>query len=476
MSKYKDLAMNTMILAIGTFGSKILAFFLTRLYSTHMSADILGNKELIETTANFLIPVFTFAVSESVIRYGLDKDFDNKQVFSTAMIVQFFGMGIMLLLSPFLSAIPFVQGYTMLLVVYVIVSALRQTSSLFVRSIGFMKIYALDGILATLSLFLFNLFFISYLKLGLTGFMLSMISSDFCSLVFLTITTKLWRNFSLKAADKDITKTMLRFSIPMIPTTVMWIITGFSDRLFIKYLPGPEGEVGHSAAGIYTAASKIPNLVSMVSTVFFQAWNMSAITEYGSKGIGKFYQKVFSAYQSIMYIASAGIILFVDILSKMLLNYNAHPEYARAPEYTPVLVLSVLIMCFNMFLSSIYTAAQHTKNSFWTSFIVTVLNLVLNYFLVMKYGIHGAVATTFVSYIVCYIIRIIDARRYIYFKVNHLFTGVNIAALLALAIIKVKEPPHYVIYIGVLFAFIMVINFRAVITMVNKVLHRGGKS
>lgn len=75
--------------------------------------------------------------------------------------------------------------------------------------------------------------------------------------------------FSIRFADRDVMHTMLRFSIPMIPTSVMWIITGFSDRLFIKYLDGPAGTTGDSAAGIYTAASKIPNLVSMVSTIFF---------------------------------------------------------------------------------------------------------------------------------------------------------------------------------------------------------------
>ncbi len=462
-----------MILGIGTFGSKILAMFLTRLYTTHMGADILGTKELIETTANFLIPVFTLAISESVIRYGLDKDYSNRQVFSTAMGIQFCGMIMLVLLSPFLSVIPFVKGYTYLLVIYVIVSALRQTTSLFIRSIGYMKLYAVDGIMATLTLFMFNILFISKMGLGLTGFMLSIISSDLCSVIFLFLTTRLWRFFSLKSVDREITRIMLRFSIPMIPTSIMWIITGFSDRIFIKYLSGPEGEVGDAAAGIYTAASKIPNLVSMVSTVFFQAWNMSAITEYGSKGIGKFYQKVFTAYQSIMYIASAGIILFVDILSPMLLNYSVHPEYARAVSYTPVLVLSVLMMCFNMFLSSIYTAAQRTKNSFWTSLIVTVLNLILNVFLIHKFGIHGAIATTFISYIVCYIIRIIDSRRYIYFRVNHLFTGINLCALLALALIMVKRPDHMFIYGGAITLFIVVINFRAVIALAGKVLHRG---
>lgn len=472
MNKYKNLIFNTMILAVGTFGSKILAMFLTRLYTTYMGADILGTKELIETTANFLIPVFTFAISEAVIRYGLDKDFDNKQVFSTAISVQFFGMLIMIMLSPILSTIPYIKGYTLWLVIYVIVSALRQTTSLFIRSIGYMKLYALDGIIATLTLFLFNIFFISYLDMGLKGFMFSIIASDLFSFVFLFFTTRLWRNFSIKAADKEITKTMMRFSIPMIPTSIMWIITGFSDRLFIKYLPGPEGEVGDTAAGLYTAASKIPNLVSMVSTVFFQAWNMSAISEYGSKGIGKFYQRVFEAYQSIMFIASAGIIVLVEPLSKLILNYNNHPEYALAVKYTPVLILSVLMMCFNMFLSSIYTAAEKTRNSFWTSFIVTVLNLILNVFLIRYYGVHGAVATTFVSYVVCYIIRIIDARRYIYFKVNHVYTAVNIISILILAILQVNLPDSKNIYLVLIGLFIVAINFRFVLDAAKNILSR----
>ncbi len=472
MNKYKNLMLNTMILAIGTFGSKILAMFLTRLYTTYMGADILGTKELIETSANFLIPVFTLAISESVIRYGLDKDFDNKQVFSTAMAVQFFGMIILTFVSPILSIVPFIKGYTLLLVVYVIVSSLRQTCSLFVRSIGYMKLYAFDGILATFTLFLFNILFISYFDLGLQGFMYSIIASDLCSVIFLFITTKLWKYFSIKAADKDITKIMLRFSIPMIPTSIMWIITGFSDRIFIKYLSGPEGEVGNTAAGLYTAASKIPNLVSMVSTVFFQAWNMSAISEYGSKGIGKFYEKVFTAYQSVMFIASAGIIILVEPLSELLLNYNIHPEYARAVNYTPVLILSVLMMCFNMFLSSIYTAAEKTRHSFWTSLITTILNLVLNVFLIKMYGIHGAIATTFISYIVCYIIRIIDSRRYIFFKVNHLYTALNIVSLLVIAILKVNEPKHSIIYISILALMLIAINIKPLISTVKSIISR----
>jgi O-antigen/teichoic acid export membrane protein len=308
--------------------------------------------------------------------------------------------------------------------------------------------------------------------MGISGFLMAVIASDFTSGIFLWSIAGLRKYFGVRYADRDVMRTMLRFSIPMIPTSIMWIITGFSDRIFIKYMDGPKGVTGDSAAGIYTAASKLPNLVSMISTVFFQAWNMSAITEYGSKDIGKFYQKVYSAYQSIMFIASAFLILMVKPLSAVLINYSEHPEYKQALLYTPVLILSVLMMCFNLFLSSIYTAAQKTKNSFWTSFIATILNLILNFFLIKKFGIHGAVATTFVSYIVCYIIRIIDTRRYIYFRVNHGSTFVNIAVLLGMSLLTIKQPPYYMLCLVLMTLFVLTTNFAAVTSTLSKILSR----
>jgi len=59
------------------------------------------------------------------------------------------------------------------------------------------------AIVMSSSIFLFNIFFISYLGLGLKGFMFSIIASDLCSAIFISLTTKLWRYFSIKAADKD---------------------------------------------------------------------------------------------------------------------------------------------------------------------------------------------------------------------------------------------------------------------------------
>lgn len=467
--------MNTAVFAIGSFGSKILLFALTRLYTHNISTGDNSTKSLLENTANFIIPIVTLSIAEAVIRYGLDRQFDKKEIFTSACCVELAGMLGLLLLSPLLTLLPYTEGYTLYLVIYIIASSFRQLSSQFVRARGMVKLFALDGILATLSLFLFNVLFISILHWGVMGFMLSVILSDSCSGVFLWITAGLWRFFSPRAHNMEITRMMLRFSIPMIPTAILWIITGFSDRLFVRYMDGTaiSTDVGASAAGVYDAASKVPNLISMISTIFFQAWNMSAITENNSKDRSNFYYQIFSSYQSIMFLGAAFLIAMVRPLSSILIDSSLDASYARAYIYTPILVISVLMMSFNQFLSSIYTATQKTIHSFWTSLAAAVTNLILNAVLIYRWGVQGAVLATFASYFICYLIRIVDTRRLIPFKVHHMRFVCNLAVLFSMSIAAIRQPSFVIPFQICLLLFMILFNFTAIMQTLKKVLKRG---
>jgi len=474
LDKYKKLAANTLVFAIGSFGSKILLLLLTRLYTHHISSGDNSTKSLLEQTANFIIPIATLSIAEAVIRYGLDRDYDNKEVFTSACIVEAAGIIIMLLLSPLLNLLPYAHGYVILLLLFIIASSFRQLSSQFVRARGLVKLFALDGILATGTLFIFNIVFISVLNMGVRGFMISSILTDFCSGVFLWIVAKLWQFLDKKKFNPEMIKTMLRFSIPMIPTAVLWIITGFSDRLFVRYMTSAQSpDVGEIAAGVYDAASKVPNLISMVSTIFFQAWNMSAITENNSKDKGQFYEKIFSAYQSVMFLGAAFMIALVKPLSAILIDSSTDPSYARAFEFTPILIIGVLMMSLNQFLSSIYTATQKTTHSFWTSLIAACTNLILNMILIYKWGVQGAVIATFMSYFVCYLVRIVDTRKLIYFKVDHLHFTSNLIVLFVMSIGAITEP-YFLLPMQIGFLIFMVIfNFSAILQTVMKILKRG---
>lgn len=157
----QKLLSNTLIFGIGSFGSKILLLLLTRLYTGNINPGDNSTKELLEITTNFLIPIITFSIADAVIRYGIDRNFDKRRVFTSAYVIQTCGILGFIVLSPLLQLLPYTENYVILLVLYCIASAFRQINSQFVRARGMVKLFALDGILATITLFFFNIFFIA---------------------------------------------------------------------------------------------------------------------------------------------------------------------------------------------------------------------------------------------------------------------------------------------------------------------------
>ena len=476
MNKYKKLAFNTIVFAIGTFGSKILVILLTNLYTKNISTDGMSDKDLLDTMVLFLQPVFTFALQEYMIRFGLDKDYDKREVFSTSFCMTFIGMVASAAIIPLLRIIPFfgfINGYTIILIVYLSTSSLRMLCAQFVRSRDMVKLFSLDGIIATLTLFIFNIVFISHMHLGVNGSMYAVILSDFLSSVFLFIAGGLHKFLGISHISRELARIMLRFSLPLIPTIVMWAITSLSDRIFIRYMTSDRAELGAGPAGLYAVANKIPNLISMVSTIFFQAWNMSAITENDSDDRSIFYEKVYSAYEAILFIASAFLILFAKPISSIIANSSTYGEYGTVYIYTPVLIISVVFLCLNQFLSSIYTATKHTKNSFWTALIACSVNLFMNYMLIPEWGIQGASVATFLSYYICFWVRMVDARYYVPFHFDKVKAVANTLMLFEMSRLMIFNCDNSVIRMAIIASAICVVNFRSLLSTVQKLLKRG---
>lgn len=475
MNKYKKLASNTLIFAIGTFGSKILVILLSRLYAKNINAYDSGIKDNLETIALFLQPIFTFALQEYLIRFGLDRNYDKKKIFSTSACITLTGMAALILIVPalrFIPALDFITGYSMLLSIYVCTSSLRMLCAQFVRSRDMVKLYALDGIIATLTLLIFSFLFIAGFKMGVKGFLLSVILSDLLSVVFLYFTANLGSFFSVKNFSMSLAGKMMKFALPLIPTIVMWTVTSLSDRLFLTNMRNSKVELGLSATGIYGYANRIPNLISMVSTIFFQAWNMSAITENESADREKFYERVYSAYESMLFIAAAGLIMLCKPVTQFLVPDDKFSEYSTVYIYTPILITAAIFMALNQFLGGIYSVTKHTQNSFWTSLTACVANLILNYIMIPVIGIHGAAIATLMSYYLCFWARIIDARYYVPFKFEALRSFVNTGLLIVMSIIVIKAPPLWGLWLFIIFAAVTAYNFKPMMATIKKFLNR----
>ena len=73
MKKYKDLAKNIILFAIGNFVPKLISFVLVPIYTAFLSTDEYGISDLINVTVSLFIPIITFTITDAILRYSLDK-------------------------------------------------------------------------------------------------------------------------------------------------------------------------------------------------------------------------------------------------------------------------------------------------------------------------------------------------------------------------------------------------------------------
>ncbi len=474
MNRYKTLAANTIILGLGQFGSKILVFLMIGFYQTALGKQGYGEVNNIVDTATLIMALATLSVGESIIRFGIDTAYDNKQVFSIGIDITFAGVIASMIFVPLIglfsgifpesTVFTLLRNYSWLTILYVTTGSIKSSCALFVRSIGHVKLYAIDGILTTIMNIVFNVILLFTFNLGNLGYLLSVILADVCSIVFLSFTAKLKSYYTFRGIDRNMIGVMLRFCIPMIPTTIMWWIINVSDSFMISEM------IGMEASGIYKAASRFPSMISIFSGIFSQAWNMSAISENNSSTIAKFYTNVFDIFQSTVYVIAGA--LFVVIKPLILMIYDS--AFYEAYQVTPFIILSVVFTCFSTFMGSVYVASKQSVRSMVTAGIGAAANIILNIIMINLWGIYGATFASFLSFIIIFTVRAADTHRIVFMDLKLPKMGLNILLLITMGIVIffVENETIYYIALGGLFTVILAFNFRAGIRAVRMVLKK----
>ncbi|MDR0947408.1 MAG: polysaccharide biosynthesis C-terminal domain-containing protein [Ruminococcus sp.] len=462
--KYKKLFSNTAIMAIGSFGAKILSFFLLRLYTGVLTEAEYGIADLIYQTVNILYPILTVSMADAVIRFGLDRGYSNKRVFSNALFVSFSGLTLFAFVTPALGKIEEFTGLLIYLYLSCFFSCLRQVTAIFVRSAGMVKLFAADGILATVTIVIGNVAFLVGLNLGVKGYLLSIILSDFCSILFLFFVGNLKRFIDFKRINGKILGRMIRYSLPLVPTYVLWWITSASDRFFVIYY------IGETQNGVYSAAYKIPTLLMIFTNLFFQAWQMSAIENKDDKELADFYGKIYNSYISLLFLACCGLVMIAQPLSDIMLDTSK--EFAESYLYTAPLILATAFQCGCQFLSSVYNLKKKSVNSCLTALCAAGMNILLNFLFIPRFGVMGAAAATVCAYAVCFIVRLIDTTRMVHFKPQNFRTFINTIITVGSVLICISVSHNKILWLAAVFAVCLIVNISPLLRTFRKIIKR----
>ncbi len=463
MNKYTALAKNTAIFAIGTFSSKILSFIMVFFYSRAMATDEFGMLDILISTASLMLPLAMLGITNAIIRFGLDDENGKSDVFTTGIIAVAIGFGFLLICSPIIYFIEDLRQYILLLYGYVLMSALRHICSFFVRANNQAKLFAIDGVFSTFMTCILTLIFLIPLKMGIVGYMLAIILADLSSVIFLSICGNLGNYVKFKGLNRRLSSTMIRFSIPLMPTSLLWWVVNVSDRYFVKYM------ISDAANGLYAAAYKVPTILTLVATIFLDAWQISAVTEYKSKERNIFYSNVFKTFCGGVFIVGSGLILTAKLVTKILLDSSYYDSW----QYIPVLIFATVFISFVTFLGNIYLAQKRNVATLTTTLAGAILNLVLNYFLIKHMGAQGAAVATCISYMVVFLIRAADIKIHNKdISFSPILLTVNSIIMLLQVITMLLEVEFWIIYQFAALILLTAVNYKQLVLLFKKILKK----
>lgn len=426
-NRYNKIAKNTIIYAIGNFGSKILSFIIVPFYTYVLTTEEYGIVDLFTTTAGFILPLITLSIQEALMRFLLGKETSGKVAASNSFIVFIFGCVLSVLFIPIYLLVFKSWQNIGLFYAFLILSSFTQIYSQYLRSSGDVVSYTINGILITVATLVSNVLLLLVVKAGMIGYLFSMLFAQTASAIFLILKGKLWEQIRFSYVDKTVLKEMLRYSIPLIPNSIMWWVMAGGDRYIINHY------LGAGANGIFSLASKIPGMINMLYTFFYQAWQMSAIEEHKSSDQKEFYSNIFKVTNALLSISVVVIVMCV----KPLYLWMMSSSFKIAWKYVPVLSLASAISCYGSFFGVIYAVNKNTKMASVTTFIGAVVNIGFNLIFVRMIGLHGVTIGTLLGYLAVTIIRARDTYNEIYIDFDVSRLSITVLVLIIQSVITV---------------------------------------
>ncbi len=449
-SKY--LMKNSLLFALGNFGTKFISFFLVPIYTNILSTSQYGTVDVIYTVGTVLVPLLTLNIGEAIMRFALDKDADHNAIMSTGIV----GLVLCLLLSPvailcgtFFAA---VKPYVWYLHLYTVSLSFSQMFLCYLRGRELLLQYSIGNIIQTLSIALSNIYFLVVLRRGTEGYLLAYILSNLITAIYAFVAGHIWDSLVHFRIDKVLAKQMIMYSVVLIPNSFMWWIMNSSDRLMVTTM------VGVAANGIYAVAYKVPTLLSTLSSVFNQAWSYSAIREQLSEDSVSYNNTVYDNLMAIVTIIASGLMMIM----KIFLRYYVGPDYYTAWIYTPVLIIGFVFMTLGSFVATSYTVYKDSLGFLISGTTGAILNIVLNFCLIPICGAMGAAVATCISYLTVFVYRSWDTRKYLKLEVINAKKAIGIGLLIASGFTMFIDST-----IG---QILLIIEFVMVLTLYNRLI------
>ena len=418
----KQLAGQTAIYGLSSVLGRMVNFLLVPLQTAVLTQSQYGINIDFYSLIAFLIVVATFGMETAYFRFSEKKDWDESKVFDTSVTMIFLVLtGLALLTYTFkgsvLQALRYEESPEFLVYLFVILSLDALAAIPFARLRRQNKAKQFAGIKLALifSNVLVNLYFFlpalwelngtdPWFTHSFRGVKYIFIANMWASLLMFALLIPAFKGVRFNL-DKQYTKGLLAFGIPLFIGGLAGIANEMLDRQLLKYLLPKES--WSEGVGIYGAVYKI----SIFLVLFNQAFRYAAEPFFfKNANLSDGRQKMASIMEGFAWVMCVGFVLIISGLD--FLKFFIDDKFWVGLHLVPILLLANVILGINTNLNMWYKVSDKTAYGIYITFVGLAVTVLGNLVLIPKTGILGAAITTLVAYTAMFIVSAYWGHRF----------------------------------------------------------------
>lgn len=381
---------------LGNIIAKAMGFLMVPFYTHYLNPVDYGILELLDLSMSLFGMLLNMGITAALLRsYSDAKTAEEKRVaVSTAflfvtvtgVLTFVLAVGLVPRISSMLFGPSIPSRYLLLSFSSFILGYIANLPRTYLRALEASGRFVLVDTLSLVLMLVLNVVFIAVLQIGLMGILLSSLISAVLQVVVLCgwIVRRTGFGFSGR-----ILRTMVSFGLPLIFSNLALFSLNFADRFFLKHFQSLE------VVGLYAVGYKFGFMLNyLLVQPFYVMWQarMYAIRE--QQNHPEVFNQIFVLYSFLLTYAGLGFAMF----STEVVHVMAGQKFAGSAEVIPIVTLAYVFCGIGYFTQSGMFLTNRTNVLGAVSAAAAVLNLVLNYWLILHYGMSGAAWATVLSF------------------------------------------------------------------------------
>jgi len=404
--KLKKLLIHVSNYSIGSLLVTLAGFISFPILTRLLSQADYGLLSLVGVTLTLLVALGKLGLQNPIIRFYSDAEsnsdgWDLKKYYSTII---FSMLVIGLLITIFWALFVYVAPASMwnddklrfLFMVTSLLVLIRVMDSAFsniFRARQKSRLLSTYRVIRRYTTLIFVIVTIFYISNSLLGLYLATILVELFSVVYLGyLLLKKNQFISLNSYSPLLLKQMLIFGIPLVGHELAWVLHNTGDRYLIQWFMGAESLGAYAAAynlSDYVRIIVIMSLYQALPPIYLKIW-----AKEGEAATRQFIEKSLHFYVMVALPVVAGI----SIVGPTLLTILATDKFSAGAVIIPYVIAGMVVNGGAvMFGAGLYIHKQ-TKILMVLMLVSAIFNIILNIFLIPKFGLEGAAIATLISY------------------------------------------------------------------------------